>query len=128
MSHHASGPDFGFPRGDARLDMTDLYAFPKPGDHAKSILVFNVRPSFSVNPPGHTTTEPFAPGGLYEINVDTDSDAIADISYSVRSGLATTESKPRRYVVFRACEPPERATRAQPSSRERRSQPVGKPC
>src|SRR5262245_56623165 len=22
MSHHASGPDFGFPRGDARLDMT----------------------------------------------------------------------------------------------------------
>ena len=32
MSHHASGPDFGFPRGDARLDMTDLYAFPKPGD------------------------------------------------------------------------------------------------
>ena len=32
MSHHASGPDFGFPRGDARLDMTDLYAFTKPGD------------------------------------------------------------------------------------------------
>ena len=27
MSHHASGPNFGFPRGDARLDMTDLYAF-----------------------------------------------------------------------------------------------------
>ena len=29
MSHHASGPDLGFPHGDARLDMTDLYAFPK---------------------------------------------------------------------------------------------------
>ena len=84
MSHHASGPNFGFPRGDARLDMTDLYAFPKPGDHAKSILVFNVHPSFSVNLPGHTTTEPFAPGALYEIKVDTDGDAIADISYSVR--------------------------------------------
>ncbi len=84
MSHHASGPDFGFPRGDARLDMTDLYAFPKPGDHAKSILVFNVHPSFSVNPPGHITTEPFAPGALYEIKIDTDGDAIADISYSVR--------------------------------------------
>ena len=25
MSHHASGPNFGFPRGDARLDMTDEY-------------------------------------------------------------------------------------------------------
>jgi len=32
MSHHYSGPNFGFPRGDARLDFTDLYAFPKPGD------------------------------------------------------------------------------------------------
>ena len=35
MSHHYSGPDFGFPRGDARLDFTDLYAFPKPGDRAQ---------------------------------------------------------------------------------------------
>ena len=32
MSHHYSGPNIGFPRGDARLDFTDLYAFPKPGD------------------------------------------------------------------------------------------------
>src|SRR2546429_301960 len=39
MSHHASGPNFGFPRGDARLDMTDLYAFPKPGAICPSILV-----------------------------------------------------------------------------------------
>jgi hypothetical protein len=31
MSHHYSGPDFGFPHGDARLDFTDLYAFPKAG-------------------------------------------------------------------------------------------------
>ncbi len=84
MSHHASGPNFGFPRGDARLDMTDLYAFPKPGDPGKSILVFNVHPSVAVNPPGPTTKEPFAPGALYEFKVDTDGDAIADISYSVR--------------------------------------------
>ena len=27
MSHHYSGPDYGFPHGDARLDLTDLYAF-----------------------------------------------------------------------------------------------------
>jgi hypothetical protein len=25
MSHHYSGPDFEFPHGDARLDLTDLY-------------------------------------------------------------------------------------------------------
>jgi hypothetical protein len=29
MSHHYSGPDYGFPHGDARLDLTDLYAFPQ---------------------------------------------------------------------------------------------------
>jgi len=27
VSHHYSGPDSGFPDGDARLDLTDLYAF-----------------------------------------------------------------------------------------------------
>ena len=32
MSHHYSGPNLAFPRGDARLDFTDLYAFPKPGE------------------------------------------------------------------------------------------------
>ncbi len=38
MSHHYSGPDYGFPHGDARIDLTDLYAFRKPGDVGKSIL------------------------------------------------------------------------------------------
>jgi hypothetical protein len=84
MSHHYSGPDFGFPRGDARLDLTDLYAFPKPGDARKSILIMNVHPSAFVNPPGPTTTEPFAPEGLYEFKIDTDGDAVADIAYRVR--------------------------------------------
>ena len=84
MSHHYSGPDFGFPRGDARLDLTDLYAFPKPGDPRKSILIMNVHPSAFVNPPGPTTTEPFAPEGLYEFKIDTDGDAVADIAYRVR--------------------------------------------
>src|SRR6516164_9562900 len=60
MSHHYSGPDFGFPRGDARLDFSDLYAFPKPGDSSKSIPVMNVHPSAVVNPPGPTIAEPFA--------------------------------------------------------------------
>src|SRR5215470_17692629 len=84
MSHHASGPNFGFPRGDARLDMTDLYAFTKPGDPAYSIVVLNVHPSFDLNSPEPTTTEPFAPGALYEVQVDTDGDAAADLAYSVQ--------------------------------------------
>src|SRR6266478_2099345 len=79
MSHHASGPDFGFPRGDARIDMTDLYAFSRPGDPSKSIIILNVHPSMAVNPMAPTTREPFAPGALYEIKVDTDGDATADV-------------------------------------------------
>src|SRR5262249_7568552 len=84
MTQHYSGPDFGFPRGDARLDFTDLYAFPKPGDSSKSILVMNVHPSAVVNPPGPTTSEPFAPEALYELRIDTNGDAVADIGYRVR--------------------------------------------
>lgn len=84
MSNHYSGPNFAFPRGDARLDFTDLYAFPKPGDPSKSILIMNVHPSVGVNPPGPTTAEPFAPEALYEIKIDTDGDAVADIAYQVR--------------------------------------------
>src|SRR5437016_5853570 len=105
MSHHASGPNFGFPRDDARLDMTDLYAFTKPGDPAKSIIVLNVEPSFALNPPGLTTTEPFAPGALYEVKVDTDGDAIADIAYSVlfsSSGDGKQSATMRRIQGVRA--------------------------
>src|ERR1700719_2452128 len=84
MSHHYSGPDFSFPKGDARLDFTDLYAFPKPGGAGKSILIMNVHPSAGENPPEATTTEPFAPEALYELKIDTDGDGVADIAYRVR--------------------------------------------
>jgi hypothetical protein len=36
MSHHSSGPDWRFPHGDARLDLTDRYAFPRPGNAGTS--------------------------------------------------------------------------------------------
>src|SRR5271156_345678 len=84
MSNHYSGPDFGFPHGDARLDFTDLYAFPKPGDTGKSILIMNVHPSVGVNPPGPTTDEPFASEAVYELKIDTNGDRVADIAYRVR--------------------------------------------
>src|SRR6202047_3257779 len=87
MSHHYSGPDFSFPQGDARLDFTDLYAFPKPGEAGKSIMIMNVHPSASENPPGPTTTEPFAPEALYELKIDTNGDAVADIAYRVRFAI-----------------------------------------
>jgi hypothetical protein len=99
MSHHYSGPDFSFPHGDARLDFTDLYAFPKPGDAGKSILIMNVHPSAGETPPRPTTTEPFAPEALYELKIDTDGDAVADIAYRVR--FSTFEDGTQTAIVRR---------------------------
>ena len=84
MSHHYSGPNIGFPGGDARLDFTDLFAFPKTGDPNKSILIMDVHPSEGANPPGPTTAQPFATDALYEIRIDTNGDAVADITYQAR--------------------------------------------
>lgn len=83
MSHHYSGPDFGFPHSDARLNLTDLYVFPKPREAGKSILIMNVHPSSTWNREP-TRQDPFATDALYELRIDTDGDAIADITYRVR--------------------------------------------
>jgi len=84
MSHHYSGPDFTCPQNDARVDLCDLFAFPKPEDSSRSILIMDVHPSMSVNPEGPTSAEPFAPEAIYELKIDTDRDALADIAYRVR--------------------------------------------
>jgi hypothetical protein len=64
--------------------MTDLYAFLKTGDAGKSIIVLNVHPSFRLDSPEPTTTEPFAPGALYEFKIDTNGDAVTDLGCSVQ--------------------------------------------
>jgi len=84
MSHHYSGSDCGFPHGDARLELADLYTFGKPGDLGKSILIMNGHRSVGGNPTVPTTAEPFAPDAVYELKIDTDGDAVADIAHRVR--------------------------------------------
>jgi hypothetical protein len=84
MSHHYSGPNVGFPRGDARLDFTDLYAFPSPADANRFVLIMNVHPSSSLLSPAPTTAEPFSADAIYEFKIDTNADAVADIAYRVR--------------------------------------------
>jgi hypothetical protein len=90
MSHHYPGPALAFPNGDARLNVTDLYVFPKADDTSKSILILNVHPSVGLNPKGPTTMEPFSTDALYEVMIDTDGDVIADIAYSFRFSNPTT--------------------------------------
>jgi hypothetical protein len=91
MSHHYSGPELGFPKGDAQLDFCDLYAFPKPGDAGKSILIMNVHPSSTLSvdlspnakPLELTTGVPFSSSALYELRIDTNGDNVADLTYQV---------------------------------------------
>ncbi|MGW7444667.1 DUF4331 family protein [Kitasatospora sp. NPDC054795] len=75
MSHHLSGPNLRSPEGDARLDLTDLFAFasPEPG---RTVLIMNVNP---VAPSGG---QAFHPEAVYRIDIDTDGDQRADIAYS----------------------------------------------
>jgi hypothetical protein len=44
----------------------------------------NFHPSVGLNSPGPTTPEPFAPEARYELKIDRDGDAVANISYEVR--------------------------------------------
>ena len=74
MSDHLDVPDLKPPM-NASLDITDIYAFQKPGDRNKSILVFNV------NPVAPTFADAFASDAVYELKVDTNADFIAEIAY-----------------------------------------------
>ena len=88
MGHHYSGPDFSFPHGDARVDHADLFAFPAPEGTGRSVFVIDVHPSVGINPPGPTTTEPFAPEAVYELKVDTNGDGVADVAFRTRFSAA----------------------------------------
>jgi hypothetical protein len=70
-------PDTKPPKMDARIDICDIYAFQKPNDVNKSIFVFNV------NPVAPTYADSFASEteAVYELKVDTNRDAVADIAY-----------------------------------------------
>jgi hypothetical protein len=59
------------------LNITDFYAFQKPGDARKTILIMNVNPM----PP--KLADSFDPAAVYEFRVDTNGNAVADIAFRV---------------------------------------------
>ena len=74
MSDHLDAPG-GSPGMDPRLDICDIYIFKQPDDPDRTVLVFNV------NPFAPTGADEFHPEAVYEILIDTNSDAKADIAY-----------------------------------------------
>ena len=77
MADHLDAPGLVSPGGDARIDITDIYAFQKPGDPDKSILILNV------NPLAPTLATEFRPRANYQINIDTDGDARTEIAFNI---------------------------------------------
>jgi hypothetical protein len=75
--HLDSSTKLTSPHGDPRADITDIYIFQKPGDPGKSILILNV------NPLAPTLADEFQHGAAYDMLIDTDGDARADIGYRV---------------------------------------------
>jgi hypothetical protein len=65
------------PNGDAKTDITDIYIFQKPTDRNKSILILNV------NPLAPTLADEFQSNAVYDMMIDTDGDARADIGYRI---------------------------------------------
>src|SRR5437588_12708442 len=74
MSNHFSAANLKSPDDDARLDLTDLYVFPAPEDHDKTVLIIDVNPFM--------TGSEFYPGAVYRINVDNNGDAEADSAFT----------------------------------------------
>jgi len=70
VSHHSTIPD-------PQLDITDLYVFQKPGDSTKSILIVNV------NPFAPTRANTFNAAASYELKIDTNADAQAEVAFHV---------------------------------------------
>ncbi|HEX9133941.1 MAG TPA: DUF4331 family protein [Ktedonobacteraceae bacterium] len=66
MADHLDAPGLMSPNSDPRVDITDHYAFQKPGNHNKTILILNV------NPLAPTLANSFEHDAVYEIKVDTD--------------------------------------------------------
>ncbi len=72
---------------DGRIDITDLYVF---SNGTGTALVVNVNPLMS---PASTKTATFRPSALYQIKIDTNGDAAADVAYRIRfSGVQKTAS------------------------------------
>src|SRR2546421_13017373 len=59
------------------LNITDFYAFQKPGDASKTVLIMNVNPM----PP--KLADSFDSEAVYEFRIDTNDDAVADIAFRV---------------------------------------------
>lgn len=89
MADHLDAPGLASPAMDARVDITDHFAFQKPGNPSKTVLILNV------NPLAPTHADEFRHDALYETLVDTNGDARPDLSFRYRF---TRKSEGRQFA------------------------------
>ena len=75
MSNHFTGLKLGFPEGDPRLDLTDLFVFPSPADPSQTVLVLGAN-TFAKAPDFH-------PDAVYRLNIDNNGDVATDIAFTM---------------------------------------------
>src|SRR3989441_11614084 len=75
MADHLDAPGLNSPAMDARVDITDHYAFQKPDHPDRTILILNV------NPLAPTHAAEFRSDAIYETLVDTNGDAQPEIVF-----------------------------------------------
>src|SRR6266849_6394946 len=75
MVDHLDAPGLTAPAMDARVDITDHYAFQKPGHPDRTILILNV------NPLAPTHAADFRSDAVYETLVDINGDAVPEIMF-----------------------------------------------
>ena len=75
MSNHFSAANLKSPGDDTRLDVTDLYVFPAPGNHDKTVMIIDADPSMAAGSALH-------PDAVYRINVDNNRDIRPDAAFS----------------------------------------------
>jgi hypothetical protein len=91
VADHLDAPGLTSPAMDTRVDITDHYAFQKPGDPGRTILILNV------NPLAPTHADEFRSDAVYETLVDTTGDAVPDIAFRYRF---TDKDKKGRQFAF----------------------------
>lgn len=78
---HLDAPGLTPPGGDTRLDLTDVYAFQSPSNASNTVLIMGVNPLA-----GELNDGKFHPGATYEFRIDSDGDAIENLTYRVTFG------------------------------------------
>ena len=77
---HLDAPGLTSPKGDSRLDITDVYAFQSPSNPENTVLIMGVNPLAGVQNDG---TFRFG-SALYAFKIDSDGDAKEDVTFRIK--------------------------------------------